>query len=72
MRDLPSARVMLLALLPFQFCAACAGSGGIPPEPWRWFGPPFVPSVAFGVDQLAMFSASASALRVKSLFPAGL
>ena len=33
---------------------------------------PFAPSVAFGVDQLVMPSASASAFRVKSLFPAGL
>jgi hypothetical protein len=39
-RDFPSARVMLASLDPFQFCAAglghcaaCAGSGGIPPEP---------------------------------------
>ena len=70
---------MLASELPFQFCAAgvghcaaCAGRGGVPPEPWLWPGPPFAPSVAFGVDQLVMPSASASALRVKSLFLAGL
>ena len=45
-------RVMLSALLPFQFCAAGVG---------HWFGNAF-----------AMPSASASAFRVKSLFPAGL
>jgi hypothetical protein len=49
---LPSVRVMLALLDPFQFCAAGVG---------QWFGRDFV-----------MPSASASALREKSLFPAGL
>ncbi|WP_347271604.1 hypothetical protein [Rhizorhabdus histidinilytica] len=29
----------------------CAGSG-IPPAPKLWFGPPFSPSLARGVDQV--------------------
>ena len=38
-------------------CAACAGSG-CPPAPKVWFGPPFAPSLARGVDQFAERRAS--------------
>ena len=38
-------------------CAACAGNG-CPPAPKAWFGPPFAPSLARGVDQFAERRAS--------------
>src|SRR5882762_1297223 len=45
-------RLVLPLTVGVDHCIACAGSG-VPPAPKLWFGPPFSPSVALGVDQFA-------------------